>query len=190
MAKLPFIVEPRLKPVVEEIGSEESGKIQIERRGYLTSGEKAFFQQVKQSDQGTSKLIALSRKVSRSTNVEMAKAYEAVVRVLSGAAKSDIDKKIEEEFAEDLSSVIQDLANGQASDEILMAACLLRYRVEADLDMNDIMQLHPDIISGLSSLYRDEENKVLERLAEKEIKQDQAIEKVAKKSSPKAVPAT
>jgi hypothetical protein len=34
MAKLPFVVEPRLKPIIEEIGSEESGKIQIERRGY------------------------------------------------------------------------------------------------------------------------------------------------------------
>lgn len=187
MAKLPFVVEPRVKPIVEEVGSEESGKIQIERRGYLTSGEKAFFQQVKQSDQGTARLIGLSRKVSRSLGLEMPKAYEAVIRVLSGAAAGDADKKIEEEFAEELSGVIQELANGQASDELLMAACLLRYRIDAEIQMDEVMKLHPDIILGLASLYRDEENKVLERL---ETKEEQSIEKVVKKSSPKVPPTT
>jgi hypothetical protein len=190
MAKLPFIVEPRLKPVIEEIGSEDSGKIQVERRGYLTSGEKAFFQQVKQSDQGTAKLIAMSRKVSQSASLDMSKAYELVIRVLSGGADSDLDREIEEKFAEDFASVIQDLANSQSSDEMLMAACLLRYRVDSEIGMDEIMKMHPDIIQGLADLYRDEENRVLERLTEKEIKEERNIEKVAKKSSPKAVPTT
>jgi hypothetical protein len=190
MAKLPFIVEPRLKPVIEEIGSEDSGKIQVERRGYLTSGEKAFFQQVKQSDQGTAKLIAMSRKVSQSASLDMSKAYELVIRVLSGGADSDLDREIEEKFAEDFASVIQDLANSQSSDEMLMAACLLRYRVDSGIGMDEIMKMHPDIIQGLADLYRDEENRVLERLTEKEIKEERNIEKVAKKSSPKAVPTT
>ena len=123
MAKLPFVVEPRMKPIMEEIGSEESGKIQIERRGYLTSGEKAFFQQAKQSDSGTSGLINLSRKISRATGLDMTKAYEAVVRIISGAASQEIDAKIENDFAEELSGVLRDLTNGQAHDEILMAMC-------------------------------------------------------------------
>lgn len=190
MAKLPFIVEPRLKPVIEEIGSEESGKIEIERRGYLTSGEKAFFQQVKQSDQGTTSLIALSRKVSRSVDSDMTKAYDAVIRILSGKGESEVDKKIEEEFAEDFSSVIQDLANSQTSDEILMAACLLRYRIDQNIGMDEIMKLHPDIIVGLANLFREEDAKALERLTEKDISKDQSIEKVAKKSSPKGIAAS
>ncbi len=190
MAKLPFVVEPRLKPIIEDIGSEESGKIQIERRGYLTSGEKAFFQQVKQSDQGTAKLIAMSRKVSQFASLDMSKAYELVIRVLSGGAESLLDKQVEEKFAEDFSSVIQDLANSQSSDEILMAACLLRYRVDGEIGMDEIMKLHPDIIQGLARLYRDEEDRVLERLAVKEAKEEQSIEKIAKKSSPRAATAT
>lgn len=190
MAKLPFIVEPRLKPVLEEIGSDESGKIQIERRGYLTSGEKAFFQQVKQSDQGTTHLIALSRKISRAVDSDMTKAYDAVVRILSGKSEGEVDKKIEEEFAEDFSSVIQDLANSQTSDEILMAACLLRYRINSEIDMDDIMKMHPDIITGLANLFREEDSKVLDRLAEKNISKEQTIEKVAKKSSPRGLAAS
>jgi hypothetical protein len=190
MAKLPFVVEPRLTPVIEEIGSEESGKIEIERRGYLTSGEKAFFQQVKQSDQGTTRLIALSRKVSRAASIEMTEAYDMVIRILSGLGESEVEKKIEEEFAEDFSSVIQDLANSQASDEILMAACLLRYRINSNVEMDDIMKLHPDIIAGLANLYREEDNKVLERLVDKNISKEQSIEKVAKKSNAKGMAAT
>ena len=46
MAPLPFVVEPRRKPIVERVGNEESGVIEIERRGYLTTGEKTFVQQV------------------------------------------------------------------------------------------------------------------------------------------------
>lgn len=190
MAKLPFVVEPRLKPVMEEIGSEESGKIKIERKGYLTSGEKAFFQQVKQSDQGTAKLIAISRKVARGTGLDMSKAYALVIRVLSGGAESELDRKIEEEFAEEFSLAIQDLANSQSSDELLMAACMLRYRVDAEFSMEEIMQTHPDIIRGLAVLYQDEESRVLDRLADGEVKEEQNLEKIAKKSSPKAVPAT
>lgn len=190
MAKLPFVVEPRVKPIAVKVGSEESGQIEIERRGYLTSGEKAFFQQVKQSDQGTSRLIALSRKVSRNYGLEMPKAYDAIIRVLSGAAKDEIDGKIEEEFAEDLAGVIQDLASGQASDELLMAACLLRYRIDSEIGMNEVMALHPDIISGLADLYRDEDNKVIERLTAEEGEESASLEKVAKKSSPRGVART
>jgi hypothetical protein len=190
MAKLPFVVEPRVKPIVIKVGSEESGQIEIERRGYLTSGEKAFFQQVKQSDQGTSKLIGLSRKVSRIHGLEMSKAYDAIIRVLSGGAKDETDLKIEEEFAEDLAGVIQDLANGQASDELLMAACLLRYRIDPEIGMSEVMALHPDIISGLAALYRDEDNKVIERLAIDEAKESVSLEKVAKKLSPRGVAKT
>lgn len=190
MAKLPFVVEPRVKPIAIKVGSEESGQIEIERRGYLTSGEKAFFQQVKQSDQGTSRLIGLSRKVSRVHSLEMPKAYDAIIRILSGAAEGEVDMKIEEEFAEELAAVIQDLANGQASDELLMAACLLRYRIDPEIGMSEVMALHPDIIAGLANLYRDEDNKVIERLTDGTVEETANLEKVAKKSSPRGVART
>jgi hypothetical protein len=55
--------------------------------------------------------------------------------------------------------------------------------------MDEIMKLHPDLISGLANLYREEEAKSIERLIgdkDKEAEKSEVIEKVAKKSSPKA----
>jgi hypothetical protein len=40
--RLPFVVAPRLEPIVETVGTDESGKIEIIRRGHLTVAEKAF----------------------------------------------------------------------------------------------------------------------------------------------------
>lgn len=188
MAKLPFVVEPRMKPIVEEIGSEESGKIQIERRGYLTSGEKAFFQQAKQSDQGTSGLISLSRKISRATGLDMTKSYEAVVRVISGARGEEIDTKIENDFAEELSSVLRDLTNGQTHDEILMAMCLIKYRINSEFGLDEMLELHPDIVTQLAELYRQEEAKSTDRLIDSSKDEVEATEKVAKKPTSKAKP--
>lgn len=188
MAKLPFVIEPRLKPIIEEIGSEESGKIQIERRGYLTSGEKAFFQQAKQSDSSTSSLINLARKVSRATGLDLTKAYEAVVRVISGSPKEEIDEKIENDFAEDFSNLMRDLTNGQTHDEILMAICLIKYRIDASFELDEILSLHPDIITGLAGLYREEDAKSTERLTEAGKSNEQGIEKVAKKPTSRAKP--
>jgi hypothetical protein len=189
MAKLPFVVEPRLKPIIEEIGSDESGKIKIERRGYLTSGEKAFYQQVKQSDAGTNRMISLARKVSRFSKVELSEGYDAIIRVISGNSKSDLDVKIEEEFVDEIATVIQELTSGQTNDELLMAACLVKYRIDSNFAMDEIMKLHPDIVAGLASLYREEEAKSIERLTgDKETDKNESIEKIAKKSNQKVEP--
>lgn len=167
MAKLPFVVEPRRQPIVERIGSEESGQIEVERRGYLTTGEKAFFQQVQQFDGGASEIIALSRKVSRKYGLGLDKAYDAVVGVLSNseAANVELAAKIEDDFAEELASVMRGLTAGQVKEELVMAACMLKYRVDPDFDISSISDIHPDIISGLAKLYRDEDSRMLTAFA-------------------------
>lgn len=185
MAKLPFVVEPRLKPVLEEIGSEESGKIQIERRGYLTSGEKAFVQQVLQHDNGTSELIALARKISRRLALKLDEAYELVLKVISGNGEGEDAAVIEDEFSEEVSIVIRNLTNAQAKEELLTATCLIRYRIDPNFEMDDIIQLHPDIISGLAKLYKEEDAKSVEKLenneAQEEEAADESVEQLEKK---------
>ena len=63
MAKLPFIVEPRLKPITEVLGTEASGQIEIERKGFLSASEKSFMQVQAQTDDTTQRMVALTRKV-------------------------------------------------------------------------------------------------------------------------------
>jgi hypothetical protein len=187
MTTLPFVVQPRRKPIVELIGSEESGQIEVERRGYLSTGEKAFVQQVQQFDNGTSEIITVSRRVARKYSLGMDKAYNLVLAIISGLpVEEDADKVliaiIEEDFAEELTGVVRGLAAGQTREELIMAACMLRYRVNPDFEISEVSTVHPDIISGLAALYRDEESRSLEAFnTEKEEGVKESIEEIEKK---------
>jgi hypothetical protein len=164
MATLPFVVQPRRQPILERIGTEESGQIEVERRGYLTAGEKAFVQQVQQFDNGTTEIVTVSRRVARKHGLGMDKAYNLVLAIISNATTEDQDLagQIEEEFAEELTNVVKGLSAGQVREELVMAACLLKYRVNPDFEISEIATIHPDLISGLAELYRDEDKRSVE----------------------------
>lgn len=183
MATLPFVVRPRLEPIKELIGTEDSGQIEIERRGYLTSGEKAFVQQVLQFDNGTNELIGLARRVARRFSIKLDEAYSLVLRVISNATTEEDEyaEKIESEFAEEIAVVIRNLTSAQAKEELLTATCLLRYRVDPDFEMEDIVKIHPDIIAGLAALYKEEEAKSVERLEKSIEKEAETAEEIEKK---------
>jgi hypothetical protein len=166
MATLPFVVEPRRKPIIERIGSEESGIIEIERRGYLTTGEKSFVQQVQQLDDSATEIVTLSRQVARRHSLGMDKAYNMVLGIISGATLLEEDQAlgadIEQEFAKELTAVVRGLAISQSREELVLAACMIRYRVNSDFEIEEISKVHPDIISGLAKLYRDEDKRSVE----------------------------
>lgn len=175
MVNLPFVVQPRRQPIVFQVGSEDSGFIEIERRGYLTTGEKAFFQQVQQGDSGTSEIIGVARKIARRHSLGMDRAYNLAIAIISGSGTAETDKElvgaIEEEFADDLTRVVQGLATSQVREELVMACCMLRYRVDSNFDIESINELHPDLVSGLAALYRDEDRRSVEafKTAEPEV---------------------
>lgn len=167
MSVLPFVVQPKRKPILERIGSEESGIIEIERRGYLTTGERSFVQQVQQTDNGTTEIVTLSRRVSRAYGLGMDKAYNLVLQVISGSSakdeeQSEIIDKIESEFTEEVTAVIQGLASSSTREELFYAACMIKYRIDPDFDISQILSVHPDLIAELATLYRDEERRSVE----------------------------
>jgi hypothetical protein len=173
MVNLPFVVQPRRQPILERIGSEDSGIIEVERRGYLTSGEKSFVQQVQQFDNGTTEIVTLSRRVARQYGLGMDRAYNLVLAIISGQDATGIPGgeligQIEQEFAEELTGVVKGLAAGQAREDMVFAACLLRYRIDPEYDIGDVAKLHPDLIAGLAALYRDEERRSLEAFKKEE----------------------
>ena len=47
---LPFVVQPKYEPILERVGTDESGIIEIERRKYLTVQEKAIVQGAMEGD--------------------------------------------------------------------------------------------------------------------------------------------
>lgn len=187
MVKLPFVVQPRLQPIIERIGTEESGQIEIERRGYLTTGEKAFVQQVQQFDNGSSEIITLTRQIARRYGLSMDKAYTLVVSIVSGASVEDKDRpeligEIEKEFAESFTEIVKGIASSQVREDLVMAACLIKYRIDKDFDISNISEVHPDIIEGLARLYVDEEQKSVEAFSKKDDEGvKQSIEEIEKK---------
>lgn len=186
MSRLPFVVEPRRQPIIERIGSEDSGIIEVERRGYLTTGEKAFVQQVQQVAGGTSEIITLSRRIARKYKLSIDRAYGLVMALLSGEQQEDeLLLSIEDEFAEELASVIKGLSADQTREDLVYAACMLRYRVDPDFEIGEVGKIHPDIIAGLVALYRDEESKSLKAFidAEELTTEHVSVEETEKKSS-------
>ena len=73
---LPFVVQPRLKPVIERIGSEESGVFEIERRGYLSVAEKAIAQQASGGDDSVRQLYVLAGRIARETGRQQAEVVQ------------------------------------------------------------------------------------------------------------------
>lgn len=190
MARLPFVVEPRLKPIIERIGTEESGLIEIERRGYLTAGEKNFVQQVQQTDSSASSIITLARRISRSRNLGLENAYTLVMNIMSGTASSDdaLASEIESEFAEEIQQTLTDLTSAQNRLDLVQAACLIINRIDNEFKIEEIVKQHPDLIEGLAQLYREEEAKSIEKLkgAEPEAVTP-SVEEIEKKSTRKKV---
>lgn len=167
MARLPFVVEPRLKPIMEEIGSEESGKILVQRRGFLSAGEKAFFSNSLQSDNISELMLGLVRKIAKEYKIDIKEAYEVAADVISGVPRDDeIGDKIREKFPEDLHAVTTAAIESSQRNAFVKAYCLLLYRVESAITAEEAMDLHPDILEGLSKLYDEEEAKSIQRLAE------------------------
>jgi len=187
MAKLPFVVEPRRKPIIELIGTEESGQFEIERRGYLTSGEKSFVQQIQQSESGASEIISLSRKVARKLNLGIEEAYQEIIGIMQNASSvnAEVADKIEQEFGEEITAVVRNLTLGQIREDLVMAACLLRYRIDDNFEIGEISKIHPDIISGLAQLYREEEARSLTAFKEanknEETEDEENVEEAEKK---------
>jgi hypothetical protein len=166
MAKLPFVVQPKLKPIGERIGTDESGVIEIERRGYLTGAEKTFVQQVQQQDGGTLQLVALSRRIAKEKKLALDKAYNVIVTILTGEATGKLAAEIESEYAEDIQRAVNGIAAARSKEDLINAACLLIHRVDPTIDISDVVELHPDLIAGLSALYREEDLKSIEKLTQ------------------------
>lgn len=173
-------MQPRLQPKLELVGSEESGKIEIERRGYLTSGEKAFMAQVKSNDEASALLVGLSRRIATHFKIDLMKAYEMVTDAISGKAGDPMIVEIEELFSEDIAKAVTALTTSQGRDKLLQATCLMTYRVDPEWTVVDTMEMHEDLVEGLCQLYLDEENKSIEAL-DPELKSEQTVEEIEKK---------
>ena len=168
MAKLPFVVEPRLKPIIERIGNEDIGVIEIERRGYLTAAEKAFVQAQVGADDASREMMSLVRSVGSKYKVDFDTAYTLVQNAMQGIYEKKRD--IVADFPEKIDNLIEVLQGSQTRRTVATAYCMLIYRVDSTIKLDDMLESDIEIINGLAKLFNEEEARSVERLKESDEK--------------------
>lgn len=171
---LPFVVQPRLAPVIETIGNEYSGTIQIERRGYLSVAEKAWTQAFDQSDDSQARLFSVAAKIGSKLSMDPREVFE-LIQTTGGQ-----DSRLAE-FSGELMDAIQSVNSSQERKGFVMATCLIQSRIDPKWEVEDTMGLHPDIVKDLSTLFEEEEAKSIDALL--------AAEANKKEDSPSDAPA-
>ena len=165
MSKLPFVVAPRVNSRIETLGSDVSGKIEIERKGFLTVGEKSFMANVNAQDDVLKIVMRISRAVGSKFELGQQDAYQQVVLAVSEPEKCEYP--IADEFADEIAELATTMMANEQKKMLMAAYCMLLYRVNDEIEMTDVIDLHEDLVDALSGLFRDEEMKSLERLVDK-----------------------
>ena len=154
---LPFVVQPRLKPIVEILGTEESGQIEIARKGYLSVAEKAWVQAMEADDDTQGRLHRLALKMGAELDMDPRAALDLIG---SGNVGDPRLAAYQEELLKCLSSMQQ----FNERRKLAAATCLLINRVDSQWTIEDSLALHTDLLDALYLLYTDEDAKSVEAL--------------------------
>ena len=138
--------------------------MEIRRQGYLAVGEKAGMGQIMANYDVTQDVLALARQVGTDRKIDLQAAYELVSETMTRNLHPDISEK----YGAEIAALMSRLTQQQIWSELAKAFVLLMYRVDEanTLVIDDVAEMHPDIIAGLVELYDDEEKKSVERLVD------------------------
>ncbi len=153
---LPFVVQPRLAPVIEQVGTEESGIFEIERRGYLTVAEKAMVQQATQGDESVRVMYALGGRIARETGKQQ-------MKVMSDLMQQEREAYLDA-YSDEIMENMLAMISYQERVNIVQATTLIICRIDSGWTVDQSMELHPDLIAALTALYNDEDRRSTEAL--------------------------
>ena len=165
MAKFPFVVEPKAKPIIDKLGSDDAGYIEIKRQGYLTVAERSAHQQISSNDESTSMILALTRKVSSKYAIDMEAAYKAVTGALTGRYDSEHSAAVFSDMSDEITGITAALTYADTNQRLIKAYVMLALRIDSDVSYEDMADLHPDLLDALALLFDEEESKSTEKLA-------------------------
>lgn len=152
---LPFVVQPRLKPIVERIGSEESGILEIERRGYLSVAEKAMVDQAAGEMGDQAEMIEVVRKIARLEN-------RSITDIFQELQDADTGSDLLNKYAVEVAAVSSSASIQQQKTRIVASTALIISRIDPEWGVEETMELHPDLLDGLYELFLDEDARSLE----------------------------
>jgi hypothetical protein len=155
---LPFVVQPRLEPIIERVGTEDSGIIEIRRQGYLSVAEKTMVDQATQdlSDQG--ELISAVKEIARAENRSISDIFDALQDPEGNAL-------LLEKYAVEIATASGAARSQEDKIRIIAATALIICRIDPSWTVEQSMELHPDMLQGLHRLYVDEDARSIEALS-------------------------
>lgn len=153
---LPFVVQPRLKPITERLGTDLSGIIEIERKGYLTVAEKSIVQHSMKDETGLADAFMIAREVGAKANKTAEEVFD------------DIGADPQPEYILENKELIAQAMRGMMAHEeklrLVAATALILTRVNPDWDPQDTVGLHPDLQQELYTFYTEEDRKCIDAL--------------------------
>ena len=155
---LPFVVQPKIDKYMDVIGTETGGKIEIERRGYLSVSEKAIVQGAAGSDPAMSEIYTLSSVVARAKKKKPTQVLKDMMQQERPAYLAEYDGEISQKLLA--------LVAYQEKVAIIQATALLMNRIDPEWTVEKTLELHPELIEELSKFYSEEEAKSNKRIAE------------------------
>lgn len=168
MANLPFVVQPKFKPVKVQIGNDEIGIFEIERKGYLTVAEKSFVDNFMSGSGGMREIVNLSNKISIKKKVKKEAAYNIIMNVMGGNIDSRTEKEVADEFSEEIAEISTLMIETQNKRSIAVATILLQSRIDPNWTLEDTFKIDPEMIKELNNFYEQEDAKLRPETEEKE----------------------
>lgn len=147
--KLPFVIQPRVALSPATVGTEESGQISIQRRGYITVGEKALTQEAMKGFHAVADLYSLVQEIAE----DVGKPPADVLVDLSTAPAPDYLALWQDAALARLEAV--QIENTRRA--MVQATAILISRIDSDWTIEDTMQLHPGLVEAISDFYVNEE---------------------------------
>ena len=154
-AKLPFLVEPKRQPIMEKLGNEETGVIELPRRGYLTVAEKAFVQQGVTGDTSVLQVQRLASKVARKSGCQ-------VQEVMDAMSQGDFSNPGFDGLEDELDAALSGLSSMDARQKMIAVTGLILFRASDEWTVDDTVALHPDLVDEVYLLYLEEDKRSLE----------------------------
>lgn len=140
---------------MHEVGSEESGKFEIERRGYLTVAEKSFMQQANAGDDTVTSLHRLAGRIAREKGVQAKEVVEAL-------SAGKLDSPLLSGHDDEIDMIIANMTTFEERRKAVAASCLIYFRISSDWTVEQTMEMHPDLIEDLYGLFLLEDAKSFE----------------------------
>ena len=153
---LPFVVQPKYEPILERVGTDESGIIEIERRGYLTVQEKAIVQGAMEGDTTMTDMFMLCRDIASKEGLKPDRVFNDMT--------APVQPEYFPKYADRISTCMARLTDYQERQRMIAATAMLICRVDKGWTAEDTIALHPDLLDGLYILYMQEDQKSVEAL--------------------------